>query len=306
MPIVKEVIDYLSTLQDLQLRWLGNDQQLSASLMGVNTDDCAKKGELAWISPKQFEKNPDKPHRFQGALLIVPLDVSANDNPTVAVNKPKLAFIRVLQKFFSHLAETVWPQVDQSVSVDAQISENVSLAPGVIIGSNVIIESGVQVGPNTVIANSIIKQGVSIGANCTIGLPGFGYEQDETGRYWRFPHVGRVVIEENVEIGSNTCVDRGSIGDTIIHTGAKIDNLVHVAHNVEIGENSMIIANTMLGGSVKIAENVWVAPSVSIMNQVSIGVSSVLGLGAVVLKDVENHAVMVGNPAKLLRKLEEK
>ena len=88
--------------------------------------------------------------------------------------------------------------------------------------------------------------------------------------YWRFPHIGGVEIEDRVEIGSNTCIDRGSIGNTIIGSGVKIDNLVHVAHNVVIGSNSIVIANSMIGGSTCIGSGVWVAPSVSIINQICI------------------------------------
>jgi UDP-3-O-[3-hydroxymyristoyl] glucosamine N-acyltransferase len=111
-----------------------------------------------------------------------------------------------------------------------------------------------------------------------------------------------VEIEENVEIGSNTCIDRGALGNTIVRSGAKIDNLVHLAHNVVVGCNALVIANSMIGGSTVIEEGAWIAPSVSVMNQVSIGKSSILGMGAVVIKDVADGAVMVGNPAKALEK----
>ena len=151
-------------------------------------------------------------------------------------------------------------------------------------------------------ANCTIAAGVRIGCNCTIGLPGFGYEKDQAGAYWRFPHLGGVRIEADVEIGSNTCIDRGSLGDTVIGRGCKIDNLVHVAHNVVLGNNAVVIANTMLGGSVTIGAGAWVAPSVTIMNQATIGAGATLGLGAVVLKDVAPGQVIVGNPGKVLEK----
>jgi UDP-3-O-[3-hydroxymyristoyl] glucosamine N-acyltransferase len=210
----------------------------------------------------------------------------------------------MVNHFFGKLIGIVWPPEGQAISPDTVIGEKVSLAPGVVIGSRVILEDNVKVGPNTVIANAHIQRNVTIGANCSIGLPGFGYEADEDGIFWRFPHVGGIVIGEDVEIGSNTCIDRGSIGNTMIGQGVKIDNLVHIAHNVQIGDHSLIIANSMLGGSVTIGAKGWIAPSVSIMNQVTIGDASTIGLGAVVLKDVEDHSVMVGNPAKLLRKKE--
>jgi len=137
-------------------------------------------------------------------------------------------------------------------------------------------------------------------------LSGFGYERDSGGRYWRFPHVGKVVIEADVEIGSNTCIDRGAIGETRIGRASKIDNLVHIAHNVTLAPNSIVIANAMLGGSVHVGEGAWIAPSASIMNQAHIGARAIVGLGAVVLKSVDADTTVVGNPAKPLVKDQKK
>ncbi len=151
--------------------------------------------------------------------------------------------------------------------------------------------------------NSIIHKGknVHIGEYCSIGNDGFQYLEDN-GVLIKFPHYGDVIIEDDVEIGNNVCIDRGALSHTIIRKGVKIDNLVHIAHNCDIGENTMVVANAMIAGSVKIGKNCWISPSSSIKNQIKIGDNSLIGMGAVVLKDVEPHSVMVGNPAKLLRK----
>jgi acetyltransferase-like isoleucine patch superfamily enzyme len=141
-----------------------------------------------------------------------------------------------------------------------------------------------------------------VGDNCSIGNDGFGYIKDEMGRWIKFPHFGDIIIGDDVEIGSNVCIDRGSLSNTIIGSGVKVDNFVHIAHNVEIGENTLIIAQSMIGGSTKIGKNCWISPSVSIKNGISIGDNVLIGMGAVVLKDVENNKVMVGNPAKELIK----
>jgi len=306
MPSVHDIIDFLRNISEIEAEWYGATEWLTREIVGINTDRDAREGDIAWISLKQAEAHPERLTSFRGSLLIGPKNVFFQGAPLIACNEPKLAFIRVMDRFFSNLAHTTWPALGEyPVSPDAKIAEGVALSTGVIIGSGVIIEGGVTVGPNTAIANCTIRQGVHIGANCSIGLPGFGFEKDETGRYWRFPHIGRVVIEEDVEIGSNTCIDRGSIGDTIIGRGAKIDNLVHIAHNVTIGPNSLVIANSMIGGSAAVGEAVWVAPSVSVMNQISIGKSATLGMGAVVIRDVEESAIMVGNPAKPLQKKSE-
>lgn len=302
MPKVKDVIIFLERIEGIQSRWFGDNDHLEQDLLLVSTDQDAKPGDLAWISLKQVEKRSEQISQFRGTLLIGPENIQVHGIPFVACNVPKLAFILVVNHFFSGASEISWPPHGQQIHKDVVIHPSVKLASGVVIGSGVTIEENVVIGPNTVIANALIRRNVVVGANCSIGLPGFGYEKDESGTYWRFPHIGGVVIEQNVEIGSNTCIDRGSIGNTLISAGVKIDNLVHIAHNVSIGPNSLIIANSMIGGSVDIGQGVWVAPSVSIMNQIHVGDSAVIGMGAVVLKSVEDHAVMVGNPAKILRK----
>jgi len=302
MATIQQVIDYLATVGETASVWYGEDHELAQELTGVSTDQAAGSGDLAWISPKQAQAHPERFAAFHGSLLIGPQPVQAVATPLLACENPKLAFLQAVNYFFPMHLSITWPAVGQQVAAGSQVAADVKLPPGVGIGSNVVIEAGVTLGPNTVIANCTIKPDVRVGANCTIGLAGFGYEKDQQGRYWRFPHLGRVIIEEQVEIGSNTCIDRGALGDTVIGRGVKIDNLVHVAHNVLIKPNTIVIANTMLGGSVTLEEDVWVAPSVSILNQIDVGRAAVLGMGAVVLKDVEADAVMVGNPAKLLRK----
>ena len=103
-----------------------------------------------------------------------------------------------------------------------------------------------------------------------------------------------------MEIGSNTCIDRGAIGNTEIGSGTKIDNLVHIAHNVVIGVNCLLIANSMIGGSAVVGKNVWIAPSAALKNQVEIGENSLIGMGAVVIRDVAPGLTIAGNPAKTL------
>jgi len=143
-----------------------------------------------------------------------------------------------------------------------------------------------------------LGENVGIGPNCSIGFEGFGFEPDEDGTYHRFPHIGKVIIGDDVEIGANTCIDRGALGDTIIGAGTKIDNLVHVAHNVRIGKNCMIIALTCLGGGVIIEDGVYVGIGASVRNQITIGEKAFIGMGAVVVKDVDPGITVIGNPAK--------
>lgn len=150
----------------------------------------------------------------------------------------------------------------------------------------------------------IIKgNNVIIGEYCSIGKDGYQYILDETtNKLIKFPHFGNIILEDDVEIGNSVCIARGALSNTILHKGVKVDNLVHIAHNVEIGENTQVIANVMIAGSVKIGKNCWISPSSSIKNQLTIGDNVLIGMGAVVIRNVESNSVMIGNPAKLLRK----
>lgn len=158
--------------------------------------------------------------------------------------------------------------------------------------------------PSAVINYECVELGknVRIGPNCTIGFDGFGFEGDEDGTYYRFPNIGKVIIGDNVEIGANTCIDRGALGDTIIGEGTKIDNLVHVAHNVKIGKNCLIVALTCLGGGVTIEDGAYVGIGASVRNQMKIGEKAFIGMGAVVVKDIDPGVTVIGNPAKPMRK----
>lgn len=172
----------------------------------------------------------------------------------------------------------------------------------VVVDNDCLIGENVRIGHNTVILPStIVGDNVSIGCNCTIGNTGFGYEKDNDGVYKKIAHLGNVIIEDNVDIGNNTCIDRAVLGSTIIGENTKIDNLVHIAHGVKIGRNCLIIANSMIAGSVVIADNCHISPSVSILNQKSIDEDSVIGMGAVVLKDVLEGETWVGNPAQKIK-----
>ena len=153
----------------------------------------------------------------------------------------------------------------------------------------------------------MIGEDVGIGNNClihsgvVIGVDGFGYEKDENGDYFKMAHIGGVTIGNDVEIGTNTCIDRGTLGSTIIEDNVKIDNLVHVAHNVQVKRNSMLIAQSMVGGITVVEENSWIAPGALLMNGIKIGENTTVGLGAVVTKNVDNNDVVAGVPAKSLR-----
>ncbi|HPI00367.1 MAG TPA: hypothetical protein PK772_08555 [Chitinophagaceae bacterium] len=215
---------------------------------------------------------------------------------------PRLTFKTLIDFFFTEEEEPY-------ISPTAQIHPSVTIGDMVAIGHNVVIEKGCTIGNNTIVGhNTIIRNKtnignyVKIGGNNTIGGVGFGYEKDIEGNYSLMPHLGNVIIKDFVEIGNNTCIDRAVMGSTILHEHVKVDNLVHIAHGVTIGKNSLIIANAMIGGSTHIGENVWFAPSASALNKKNIANNATIGMGAVVLKDVKEGEIIIGNPGKILTK----
>lgn len=179
-----------------------------------------------------------------------------------------------------------------------------------IIANSAVIENGVKIGDNSIVEhNAVIHRNTQIGKNCIIrantvvGAQGFGFEQDSnTGEWTRFPHLGRVIINDNVEIGALNSICVGAIEDTIIDNGVKTDNLVHIAHNCSIGANSILTACAELSGGVSLGAGVWVGPNASIMQKVTIGDNAMVGLGTVVTKNVEDGNVVAGVPAKVVNR----
>jgi len=216
-------------------------------------------------------------------------------------NYPRLEILKLISKFWHHCEndENYDFSNNRCIHNDSNIGKNVEVGPYTIIEAGVEINEGCKIGPNCHLSNVKIGHNTKIGSSVTIGGSGYGFEDDpETGEVLDFPHIGEIKIGNNVSIGSNTCIDRGAIGDTIIGDDVKIDNLVHIAHNVSIGNRSKIIALAMIGGSVTIGDDCWISPSSTIRDWRKISEGALVGLGAVVTKDIESKAIVIGNPAK--------
>lgn len=243
-----------------------------------------------------FVKSPDLPSLAVGLIVPNEMAVSATGKfGCIKSGNPRLDFIRAL----AYLEETIGFSTFDFPS---------DIHPSVVIGPNVVVENGCVIAQGVVLeANVVIHSGTTIGeysrvrSSSTIGGDGFGFERLADGRPIRFPHLGGVTIGENVEIGSCTAVCRGTLSNTVIENFAKIDNLVHVAHNCIIREGAFIIACAEVSGGVEVGRNAWIGPNACTIQKVSIGADALIGIGAVVTKDVEPDCVYVGNPARRLR-----
>jgi UDP-3-O-[3-hydroxymyristoyl] glucosamine N-acyltransferase len=165
-----------------------------------------------------------------------------------------------------------------------------------LVHPSCVLARNVWIGPHVTIGENCV-----IGPGAVIGCDGFGYNLDAQ-RWWKKPESHGVVIGDDVHIGANTCIDRGSYRDTTIGDGTKIDNLVHIAHNCVIGRNCLVIAHAELSGSVEVGDGAWVGPSACVREHLSIGAGALVGLGAVVVKHVQEGQTVIGNPARPLSK----
>ncbi len=199
----------------------------------------------------------------------------------------------------SALGEGVFVGAFTYVGTTAQVGNNVKLFPGVYIGNNVCIGDNTILYPGVKVYNDcVIGKNVTIHAGAVIGGDGFGFAPQPDGTYKKIPQIGNVIIEDFVEIGSNSAIDRATIGSTIIHKGAKLDNLIQIAHNVEIGSNTVIAAQAGVSGSTKIGSNVMVGGQAGIVGHLHIADGTKINAQSGVSKSIKIPNIAVtGSPA---------
>ena len=169
-----------------------------------------------------------------------------------------------------------------------------SACAGATLGDDTVVRAFVSIEPHV-----LVGERCRVDEGARIGTPGFGYALDEDGRWHEKPQRCGVVIGDDVHIGANTCIDRGSYRDTVIGDRSKIDNLVHIAHNSRIGADCLIIAGAVICGSVDLGDGCYVGPGAVIRDHVTVGAGSLVAMGAVVTKDVPAGVTVVGSPARV-------
>jgi UDP-3-O-[3-hydroxymyristoyl] glucosamine N-acyltransferase len=217
------------------------------------------------------------------------------------VDNPRLRFAQVVKEFFVS-ARIHGVSITSRCSSESVISESATVGEFSVIEDGVVIGDEVVIGHHTVICSGVVIGNRSqIGSNSVIGTSGLGFEKDHNGIPVRIPHIGGVVIGNDVEIGSCVVIARGTIDDTIIEDFTKIDDHVFIAHNVRIGSKSILVAGSEVSGSVQVGEECWIGPLSTIRDGLIIGKKSVVGMGAVVTKDVPENVTVAGNPARIFK-----
>ncbi len=250
------------------------------------------------------------------AALIVPDGLKPENIPFIEVDDPKLAFIQVLEIFAPRIVRKVEVHEGAYVNPDAQLGDNVSIMPGAVvlegahiddnsmIYPNCVIEEGAKVGKNTILYSGVIlRERCIVGddcivhSGCVIGADGYGFFEKE-GEIIKIPQIGNVVIGDRVEIGSNCCIDRATVGSTEVGNDTKLDNMVHIAHNVNIGEKCYIIAQTGISGSVDIGDRVTIAGQVGIVDHVSIAAGTIIMAQSGIHNNIKKPDILFGTPAR--------
>lgn len=256
---------------------------------------------LDWVKPSNPKKQQVVENSPARVLLVDEAIKSVQGKTLIVVKNPKMALAQIGNHFF---VKQWQPGIAPTAIIhpDAQIGDSCYVGPYAVIGKatigdNTFIDSNVRIYDDVVIGHDCY-----IKAGAILGGAGFGYERDEEGNKFRFPQIGQLVLGDFVEIGSNTCIDRGALADTVIGDYTKINNLCHIAHNNRIGRNVSITGCVNISGSNVIDDNVWIAPNASVRGWVHIGEGATVGMGAVVVKDIPAYETWIGNPAKKFEK----
>ena len=289
----------------------------SASVGSFGKIEEAKPGQLTFLANLKYEEYL---YSTKASVIIIQEDFQprqAVDATLIRVKDAYSAFATLLAKY-QEIRQQQLKGIQQPsyVASTASYGENVYIGAFVYIGENVKVGNNTKIFPHTYIGdnvsignNTVINAGVKIYHNCqlgnnitvhagtVIGSDGFGFAPQADGTFKKVPQIGNVVVEDNVEIGSNSTIDRATIGSTIIRAGAKLDNLIQIAHNVEIGTNSVIAAQSGISGSTKIGKSVMIGGQVGVVGHLQIGDRVRINAQSGVTKSLEEGKAVTGSPA---------
>ncbi|MDX1937287.1 MAG: UDP-3-O-(3-hydroxymyristoyl)glucosamine N-acyltransferase [Flavihumibacter sp.] len=290
----------------------------NATVASFGKIEEAKEGQLAFLANPKYEE-----HLYTTLASVIIINESQElKQPVTAalirVPDAYSAFATLLSKYQEIMAQQLTgiqepSYIAKSVTMGTQVFVGAFayLAEGVVVGNNVKIHPNAYIGPNVKLGNNTtIHAGVKIyhdcviGNSCTIhagtviGSDGFGFAPQADGSFKKVPQIGNVVLEDFVEVGANATIDRATIGSTIIHAGAKLDNLIQIAHNVEVGNNTVIAAQAGVSGSTKLGNNVMIGGQAGIVGHISIADGSKINAQSGVSKSIKTpNTAVTGSPA---------
>ena len=289
---ISVILDYLRNMK-IPFTFTGD---AAADVVWFSSLSQYRAGTFTWI--KKQESIPAGMDLAEVRLAFVSEDVVCTCPNLICTAMSKHAFFSTIEHFYA--VEETYPPIGQFT----YLSPKVKLGKNVRVGHNCTLDGEITVGDNTVIWNGVtILHHVTIGHDCdihsgaVIGHDGFGFTEDENHVKTMVKHFGGVSIGDGVLIGENVCISRGTIDDTVLGNGVKIDSLSHIAHNCRLEENVNLSAPCQLNGSVHVGKNAYIAGGI-VRNQCSVGENTFIGLGAVVVKTVPNGQTVVGNPAR--------
>lgn len=281
-------------------------------ISGVNTLRDASGSQISFLSNSRYA--PQLQDTNAGAVLV-PMNTPGNDQRWIRVADPYFAMSQVVTRWFAerrsptgissraHVAETARLGSDVSVGPFATIGDNTEIGDGVVIFQGVSIEANSRIGAGTVIyPNVVMYDRCLIGERCVIhsnvviGSDGYGFATHD-GTHHKIPQIGIVRIEDDVEIGAGTTIDRAAFGETVIGQGTKIDNLVQIGHNVKIGRNCLIVSQVGIAGSTELGDNVAVGGQSGLSGHLRIGRGVQIGGGSAVVEDIADGQKVMGYPA---------
>ncbi len=289
----------------------GSGNPLICGVAGIRE---AQAGEITFLAHARYLNYLED---TAASALICRPDLKT-DLPAIRMDDPHLGFLRSIELFCEPKQNYFAEGIDGSARVHetATLSKGVRVGPGAIIGEGCVVGEHTIVGPGVVIMpkvkigklcllypNVVVREECQIGdrvilhAGAIIGSDGFGYAK-QAGSYHKVPQIGQVIIEDDVEIGANSCVDRATVGRTVIGTGTKIDNLVQIAHNVTIGRHTVISAQTGISGSTNVGNDVMMAGQVGVVGHISIGDDARIGAQSGISKDIPQGEQWFGYPAR--------
>ena len=281
----------------------------------ISPIEVATKKHITFFSNKKYLDVFQKSNA--GVFIVHKKFATNNSRNYIITDYPYYTFAEIAKIFYPDSTylnyklstdETIKPNDNQIyLSANALVHKTAKLGKNIIVGANSIVGPNVKIGNNCKIGDNVsiyfakIDDNVVIASGTKIGSDGFGFAIKQK-KFLKIPQVGRVIIKKNVEIGANCCIDRGSAGDTIINENCMLDNMIHVAHNVEIGKNCILAAQIGISGSTKIGNNVTLGGQVGIAGHLRIGNEVTIAAKSGVITNVDDNMIIGGYPAKPIKK----